>query len=103
MNRGAVPSKGAGGLHFQYRVVLTKAEQGCEGGKGGSHADVQTRHILGTGNSQCKGPVAGMTETNDKEARGLARVSRGELTEEEGAGGNHARIRYDLEGLCLLH
>ena len=103
MNRGAVPSKGAGGLHFQYRVVLTKAEQGWEGGKGGRHADVQTRHILGTGNSQCKGPVAGMTETNDKEARGLARVSRGELTEEEGAGGNHARIRYDLEGLCLLH
>lgn len=61
------------------------------------------QHILGTGNSQCKGPVAAMTETNDKDARGLARVSRGELTEEERSGGHQAHIRSDLEGLCLLH
>lgn len=95
--------RGLGVLYFQYRLVLTEAEQGCEGGKEGSHADAQMQHILGTGNSQCKGPVAGMTETNDKDARGLARVNRGELTEEERSGGHQAHIRSHLEGLCLLH
>lgn len=41
-------------LYFQYRVVLTEAEQGFEGGKGVSHADVQRNIFLAQGTASTK-------------------------------------------------